>query len=73
MSDATAAFLDLVARGEAKLDEIDDFVDRWHSVDTKQSLASFLGMNDEEYAAWLSEPDQLAAIARARRRYNAAV
>ena len=73
MSDATAAFLDLVARGEAKLDEIDDFVDRWHSVDTKQSLASFLGMNDEEYAAWLNEPDQLAAIARARRRYNAAV
>ena len=70
MSDETAAFLDLVASGEAK---IDDFVDRWHDVETKESLASFLGMTDEEYATWLAEPDQLAAIARARRAHRAAV
>jgi hypothetical protein len=71
MSD-TAAFLDLVARGEASLDEIDDFIDRWHGSDTQQSLASYLGMTDDEYAAWLAEPDQLAAI-QARRLQRAAV
>jgi hypothetical protein len=46
-------FLDLVLAGEARQDDIDDFVEQWHDGDASCSLAEFLGMSDDEYALWV--------------------
>jgi len=61
-----ATFIELAAGGEVLLEEIDDFIDEWHDSEGKQSLASFLGMTDDEYALWAVEPDTLPFIVRAR-------
>jgi hypothetical protein len=53
--------------GNAALHQIDDFVDAWHESDGSVALHDYLGMTMEEYALWVSEPESLARIARARR------
>lgn len=58
-------FLDLVLTGEARQDDIDDFVDQWHDGDTSYSLAEFLGMSDDEYALWVEKPSALNLILQA--------
>ena len=55
-------FLDLVLAGEARQDDIDDFVDQWHDGDASCSLAEFLGMSDDEYALWVEKPSALSLI-----------
>lgn len=39
--------------GEIELEEIDDFVSEWNQSDDLQTLASYLGLNEEEEAAWI--------------------
>lgn len=58
-------FLDLVLAGDARQDDIDDFVDRWHDGDASCSLAAFLGMSDDEYALWVEKPSSLSLILQA--------
>ena len=58
-------FLDLVLTGDARQDDIDDFVDRWHDGDASCSLAEFLGMSDDEYALWVEKPAALRLILQA--------
>jgi len=60
-------FIDQALAGDALLFEIDDFVSRWHEDHSDVSLSDFLGMTPQEYDLWLSEPDLLAHIVRARR------
>ena len=53
--------------GEFLLDEIDDFVDRWHDqTDGEAQLHEYLGMTWEEYSLWAGNPDCLSDIANAR-------
>ena len=59
-------FLQLAARGEVLLDEIDDFIGAWHRDQPAISLVAYLGMTDDEYALWIVEPDMLPHIVRAR-------
>lgn len=66
MSDQ-AKFVDLCLAEKAALDEIDDFVDRWHAAPQGQELHDYLGMSEEEYSLWLRVPDALAYILEARR------
>lgn len=40
-------------RGEYEAEDIDDFVDRWHTTETRGSLPSYLGMTFAEYTAWV--------------------
>ena len=58
-------FLDLVLAGDARQDDIDDFVDQWHDGDLSCSLAAFLGMSDDEYALWVEKPSSLHLILQA--------
>ena len=42
--------------------EIDDFVEQWHQTTTSETLASFLGFTDDEYAIWVEQPEALGSI-----------
>ena len=52
--------------GEVLLDEIDDFVDKWHESDSESPIYEFLGMTRYEYFLWLKSPDVLPYIIKAR-------
>ena len=41
------------------LEEIDDYVEYWHSNNVNISLEEFLGMNDSEYEDWLIKGDDV--------------
>src|SRR5579864_3755883 len=61
------AFMDLCLDGKAALDDIDDFIDRWHESPEDTELHDYLGMTQEEYSLWLRVPDALSCIIKARR------
>ncbi|MBB5154117.1 hypothetical protein [Saccharopolyspora phatthalungensis] len=59
-----ASFVEAHLAGKALLDDIDDWVDAWHDADGApcsrvQSLASYLGLTDDEYALWVERPESL--------------
>lgn len=58
--------MDRLLRGEAFLDDVDDYVDEWHESSTGESLAEHLGMARNEYALWVEQPDSLRLIVAAR-------
>jgi hypothetical protein len=60
-------FMDQVLAGEAFLSDIDDFVDEWHDGDSEQSLHTYLGMDEAEYALWVERPWSLRLIVAARK------
>ncbi len=57
----------LALSGAATVDEIDDYIDRWHANPDGQALHEYLGMNRDEYALWLGSPDSLALIIASRK------
>jgi hypothetical protein len=61
-----SSFIDRCLRGEALLEEIDDYVDAWHEGDSDKELHAYLGMTQKEYALWVSRPDVLPFIITAR-------
>jgi hypothetical protein len=60
-------FLALAARGRAFLDDIDDYVDRWHEESSASSLWEYLGMSHEDYKIWLEKPEYLPFLVKAKR------
>ncbi len=60
-------FVDLCLKGKVPLDEMDDFIDRWHDSPEGRDLHDYLGMTKEEYSLWLRVPDALPYIIKARR------
>jgi len=64
MSDSS--FMTLTLRGEVLSDEIDDFVEAWHTSDSSKEIHEFLGMTFEEYSLWASDPDTIDVILSAR-------
>jgi len=67
MSYRFSDFVHRCIQGEASLDEIDDAVDEWHSGQSSDSLAQFLGMTGDEYSSWVVNPDALRFIIESRR------
>ncbi len=67
MSSATNSFVALASKGEAILDDIDDFVDAWHDGDIDVPLHQYLGMTDEEYRLFLADNSSLALIVKAHK------
>lgn len=63
-------FVDLCLRGNVLLDEVDDFVDRWHTNPAGLTLREFLGMTDSEYELWLNDPDTLPYVILSRRNHQ---
>lgn len=55
-------FIELCVRGEALLEEIDDYVDKWHEGNFDQELHEFLGMYEDEYALWMRDASVLSFI-----------
>jgi hypothetical protein len=56
--------------GTAFLDDIEDWVDRWHDADTDQRIWDFLGLSQDEYALWVERPEALRFIVAARERHT---
>jgi hypothetical protein len=67
MSSSSESFVSLAISGHATADQIDDYVDRWHSEPGNLSLHEFLGMSRDEYALWVRSPDMLGAILTSRK------
>lgn len=53
--------------GDALPEEVDDYVDAWHSKDTDVQLHRFLGMTRSEYSLWVEDPSILPLIITAHR------
>ena len=51
----------------ATIDDIDDYIDRWHNSDTNMDLSQYLGLGGEEYAAWVINPATLREILRRKK------
>lgn len=62
-----SSFIKKCVRGEALLEDIDDFVEAWHKGESKLSLKRFLGMTDSEYSLWVADPDVLPFIVTAHK------
>ena len=62
------SFVDLCLAGEVLVDEIDDFVDRWHDSDSDLELSEYLGMTDIEYKTWVERPNAINCILFAKKR-----
>jgi hypothetical protein len=62
-----ATFIDLCLSGDVVMDEIDDFVETWHTDESiDEPIDGFLGMTEEEYALWVEQPGSLRLILAAR-------
>ncbi|MBE5979093.1 MAG: hypothetical protein E7249_08155 [Paenibacillaceae bacterium] len=44
--------------GEIDFDTIDDYIDEWNNSTTSDTLATFLGLNEEEEDLWIEESDE---------------
>lgn len=60
-------FVQLCHAGKARLDDIHDFIDRWHDSDSDVALPEFLGMTEEQYHAWVVDPTILRSIVESTR------
>lgn len=70
--DSQRSYIDLLLRGEALREDIDDFVADWHeapngSPTARRSLEEFLGMTGSEYRLWIEHPESLRFIAAAHK------
>ncbi|MFZ9623530.1 MAG: hypothetical protein ACO3B6_07890 [Ilumatobacteraceae bacterium] len=55
MSDELS-FVEAVMAGKATVDQVDDWVDRWHTADNLDiELHAFLGLDEVEMESWLTE------------------
>lgn len=67
MSDNDVSFVDAYLAGKASLDDVDDWVSRWHIDDSIDAdLHVYLGMTWDEYRAWVQDPHALDAIIERR-------
>ena len=60
-------FIENCLRGDALLEDIDNYIDEWHEGDSNEPLHIFLGMSRDEYAAWVETPDILPFIITAHK------
>ncbi|MDR1770775.1 MAG: hypothetical protein LBS02_09070 [Hungatella sp.] len=44
--------------GEIEFEAIDDFIEEWNNSTTTETLARFLGLNEEEEDVWIEESDE---------------
>jgi hypothetical protein len=63
-----SSFIQECLSGNALMDEIDDHIEKWHSMDSAVvQLYEFLGMTRPEYNLWVSDPSVLPFIIKARK------
>lgn len=44
--------------GEIEFEAIDDFIDEWNKSNTSDTLARFLGLDEEEEDIWIEDSDE---------------
>lgn len=44
--------------GKIDFETIDDYIDEWNNSTTSDTLATFLGLNEEEEDLWIEESDE---------------
>lgn len=44
--------------GEIEFEDIDDYINEWNGSSSSESLAGFLGLNEEEEDLWIEESDE---------------
>jgi len=66
MSKRNDSFIEKCLRGEAMIDEIDDYVEKWHSSAEDGDIHTFLGMTGKEYGLWIRDPYTLPYIVASR-------
>ncbi|MTK07779.1 MAG: hypothetical protein F8N38_11920 [Hungatella sp.] len=44
--------------GEIDFEAIDDYIDEWNNSTISDTLATFLGLNEEEEDLWIEESDE---------------
>ena len=54
--DGGRSFVELCLDGDALTEEVDDFIDKWHESTEETEIYEFLGMDWDEYSAWVAEP-----------------
>ena len=52
---ARKTFMELYAEKKVSINEIDDFIDRWHKSDEDIELYEFLGLSRKDYSVWISK------------------
>ncbi|MBP6740189.1 MAG: hypothetical protein KA146_09360 [Leptospiraceae bacterium] len=55
-------FITLCILGFNLIDDIDDFIDKWHESESSLTLHEYLGMTHDEYKLWLEKPESLKFI-----------
>lgn len=55
-------FIQKCISGEARYQEIDDFIEAWHKSNTDLPIYEFLGMTSKEYEMWMKNSDSLSSI-----------
>lgn len=51
-------FKELYLDGKIEFEAIDDYVSYWNYSDMADTLAKFLGLNEEEEAVWIDESEE---------------
>lgn len=44
--------------GEIEFEAIDDYIDEWNNGTSPETLAHFLGLNEEEEDVWIEDSDE---------------
>lgn len=52
------AFKEKYLAGEIEFEAIDDFIEEWNNSSMPESLARFLGLDEEEEDLWIEESDE---------------
>lgn len=50
------SFMEMLKRDLVTWEDIDDFIEKWHTEDYDCSLHEFLGMTESQYALWVENP-----------------
>ena len=63
MNNKEITFVEMVKNGQCSIDEIDDYIDKWHDeYNGNLKLHEYLGMTDDEYNQWLTNPSSLKTM-----------
>ena len=64
-------FKELYLAGEIDFEEIDDYSRKWGFSDSESKLAEYLGLNEEEEDAWVSDGEEaLIRLLDAQKKQN---
>lgn len=61
-------FIELCVKGEETVDDVQKYINKWHSSKRGFTLRETLGLTYQEYSKWLAEEISLEKILQQRRR-----